>query len=197
MLNGLRQVHRNCETMMNQKSTDEKKMKRAVLTGMICLVVVAIFASVSSCKKESAETNDSSEGVPAGYVDLGLPSGTRWKATNENGFFDYESAVETFGNKLPTKEQFEELKSLCTYSWDAARKGAHFVSSVNGDSIFLPATGDRDCDGNELGVGSYGSYWSSSPASVKSAWRFGFYSGVVYIDSNIRCGMQSVRLVYN
>ena len=44
------------------------------------------------------------------YVDLGLPSGTLWKAENEiAGHYTYEEAVVKFESKLPTKEQWEEL----------------------------------------------------------------------------------------
>ena len=28
-----------------------------------------------------------------GYVDLGLPSGTKWKSDNESGFYDYDEAI--------------------------------------------------------------------------------------------------------
>ncbi|HJJ45480.1 MAG TPA: hypothetical protein O0Y17_00165 [Methanocorpusculum sp.] len=46
---------------------------------------------------------------PAGYVDLGLPSGTLWKDKNESGgFYTYDEAMKAFGNNLPTMEQFEE-----------------------------------------------------------------------------------------
>ena len=41
-----------------------------------------------------------------GYVDLGLPSGILWKANNESGFYDYDSAVNKYGNKLPTHEHW-------------------------------------------------------------------------------------------
>ena len=51
------------------------------------------------------------------YVDLGLPSGTSWKSTNESGFYDYDSASRIFGDKLPTKNQWEELMTFCIWTW--------------------------------------------------------------------------------
>ena len=44
------------------------------------------------------------------YVDLGLPSGTCWRNSNEGGDnarYTYNEAVSRFGNKLPTKQQLE------------------------------------------------------------------------------------------
>ena len=50
----------------------------------------------------------------AEYVDLGLPSGTLWKKTNEGGTysrFTYGEAYGRFRSKLPTYEQYIELKN--------------------------------------------------------------------------------------
>ncbi|MBR1516701.1 MAG: hypothetical protein IJ620_00955 [Bacteroidales bacterium] len=45
-------------------------------------------------------------------------------------------------------------------------------------------------------VGSYGSYWSSTPdGSDKAAWCLDFNSGNVSLYSNDRCYGSSVRLV--
>ena len=59
-------------------------------------------------KQKQAE--DAGRVVSQGYVDLGLPSGTLWGTTNEDGLYDYDSAVKKFGSKLPMKEQLVELK---------------------------------------------------------------------------------------
>ncbi len=60
----------------------------------ICLLILAISFCFSSYTQ---------------YVDLGLPSGTKWKSVNEagdeNGFYTYDEAIKAFGNKLPTKKQ--------------------------------------------------------------------------------------------
>ena len=60
------------------------------------------------------EKGEVAPAIPAGYVDLGLPSGTLWKEQNEiDGFCTYEQAMALFGNDLPTKEQWEELILSC------------------------------------------------------------------------------------
>ena len=129
----------------------------------------------------------------AGYVDLGLPSGTLWKDKNEaGGFYTYEQAVSKFGNNLPTKEQLEELKNSCQWTWNGS---GYNVVGPSGNSIVLPAEGYSYCSGSVDGVGSYGVYWSSTPLSSEVAWKLYFRSSGVYMYSYSRCYGQSVRLV--
>ena len=130
--------------------------------------------------------------VPAGYVDLGLSSGTYWKETNESGFYNYDNAVSKFGNKLPTKEQLEELKNECEWTWTG---NGYKVTGPNGESITLPVAGYRYCNGGVSGVGSRGYYWSSTPDDSDYAWGLGFYSSEVYMGNYSRCYGLSVRLV--
>ncbi|MBR4219250.1 MAG: hypothetical protein IKR71_09455 [Bacteroidales bacterium] len=130
--------------------------------------------------------------VPDGYVDLGLSSGTFWKDMNEYGFFTYDEAVSRFGSSLPSKEKFEELKSECKWEWNGS--GCK-VTGPNGNSIVLPASGYRHCDGGVDYVGSSGYYWSSSPKDSDYAWSLYFDSGGVGVFNYSRCGGRSVRLV--
>ena len=124
--------------------------------------------------------------VPAGYVDLGLPSGTLWKAENEDcGLIKYDQAVNFYG-------QFEELKNNCLWTWQG---NGYKVKGKNGESIFLPAAGDRNCGGSVYEVGSYGYCWSSTPYGSENAWFLYFNSSLVYLGYNLRCGGHSVRLV--
>ena len=126
------------------------------------------------------------------YVDLGLPSGTRWKKVNENGFYDYDKAVSEFGSQLPTRQQLEELKNKCTWT----RTGNDYkVTGPNGNSIFLPAAGYRSWNGDVGNVGTYGYYWSSTPRDSDFSWLLYFNSSEVKMHSNIRCFGLSVRLV--
>ncbi|MBR4838447.1 MAG: hypothetical protein IK004_08480 [Bacteroidales bacterium] len=128
-----------------------------------------------------------------GFVDLGLPSGTLWKDINEEGgFYTYDQAVSKFGNKLPTKEQFEELKNSCQLTWNGS---GYKVTGPNGNSIVLPAKGYCYCNGSVDYVGSNGYYWSSTPYSSENAWDLDFNSSEVYMDYYSRCYGQSVRLV--
>jgi hypothetical protein len=128
-----------------------------------------------------------------GFVDLGLPSGTLWKDKNEEGgFYTYEQAKSKYGDKLPTKDQFEELKNKCQWSWNGS---GYKVIGPNGNSIVLPASGFRGCGGNVNLVGSLCYYWSSTPGGSDRAWNLRFDSGGVGMYSFKRCNGSSVRLV--
>lgn len=127
-----------------------------------------------------------------GLVDLGLPSGTLWKDKNEGEcFYTYEQALNKFGDTLPTKEQLEELRVKCRWKWTTS---GYNITGPSGQSIFLPAAGERDCRGNVHYVGSNGRYWSSTPNGSEEAWYLSFYS-VVDMYSRNRCYGHSVRLV--
>jgi hypothetical protein len=143
-------------------------------------------------KLRGGTVSTSSAEVSLGYTDLGLPSGTIWKNFNATGFYTYDEAVSLFGNRLPTKEQWEELKAECQWSWNGS---GYKVTGPNGNSIVLPASGFRNCDGIVRGVGSYGHYWSSTPKDSDFAWDLNFNSDGVYVCSYRRCLGQSVRLV--
>ena len=128
-----------------------------------------------------------------GFVDLGLPSGTLWRDKNEEGgFYSYDQAMAKFGDRLPTKEQFEELKSKCQWSWTGS---GYKVTGPNGNSITLPAAGFRNCSGSVYDVGSEGRYWSSTPDGSDFAWSPPFDSDGVSAYYYRRCNGHSVRLV--
>lgn len=129
------------------------------------------------------------------WVDLGLPSGTLWRSTNEEEFYTYDEAVENFGDQLPTKEQLEELKEKCTWVWQD--NGGYKVIGQNGNFIILPASGYRFCNGGVSYVGTYGHYWLSAPSGSGYACNFYFYSSGVRMCRDYRCSGQSVRLVKN
>lgn len=143
-------------------------------------------------KRSSGVVAGMGKSVPDGYVDLGLPSGTLWKAQNEaGGFYSYDQAVAKFGNNLPTKEQFEELKSSCKWTWTGS---GYKVEGPSGE-MFLPAAGYRNCRGSVDLVGLLGNYWSSTPYGSEKAWDLSFYSGEVVMGRVERYVGQSVRLV--
>lgn len=136
------------------------------------------------------------------WVDLGLPSGTLWKSTNEEGYYNYDEAVKTFGDKLPTEEQFKELKNNCVWEW---RGNGCKVTGSNGNSIFMSAFGYRNYIDNVYHVGMYGYYWSSThydsdyllckPNYPEYAWCLSFNSSECGICRNLCCYSQSVHLV--
>ena len=131
------------------------------------------------------------------YVDLGLPSGTCWRNSNEGGDnarYTYNEAVSRFGNKLPTKQQLEELKNKCTWTWTGS---GYKVIGPNGNSIYLPAAGYRYYrDGDVISVGTVGLYRSSTPYDSDDAWCLRFLgSSEVNMYDGSRCNGYSVRLV--
>lgn len=84
--------------------------------------------------------------------------------------------------RLPTDQEWTELRTQCTWTWTTENGvNGRRVTGPNGNSIFLPAAGGRGGTGLS-GVGSLGSYWSSSLSSGYpiGAWYVYFYSDDVY-----------------
>ena len=114
--------------------------------------------------------------APAGFVDLGLPSGLLWAEKQEEGYYTHEEAVKKYGEALPQPE----LWRVCKWDWNKERKG-YTVTGPNGNSIFLAASGYRyRASGDLNGVGSYGYYWSAAQNSADGAYGLRFTSGGVY-----------------
>ena len=165
----------------------------------IAFMATAFCMGFASCGDKDDNSTSGAGGItPSGYVDLGLPSGTKWKAenetnSNEDNYYTYEEAIAAFGKKLPTKEQFMELRNECDWTW--AGMGYKIVGS-NGKSITLPAAGVRDPGGSIDLVGSTGFYWSSSP-NGSIGWYFQFGSGDMDMGDYAHCIGLTVRLVQN
>ena len=112
----------------------------------------------------------------------------------------YDVARKQWGStwRLPTKAEFEELRSNCTWTWTKQKgvNGYKVTSKKNGNSIFLPAAGWRL--GTSLnGQGTLGNYWSSTPHESNSnyAYYLLFYSGGHGTNWLDRLGGLSVRPV--
>lgn len=97
------------------------------------------------------------------------------------------------GWRMPTEEEFRELKDKCTWTWVS---NGYKVTGPNGNGIFLPAAGDR-LGSSLLIAGSDGFYWSSSlySSNTRSAWNLSFYSGGCSVYYYYRYFGQSVRAV--
>ena len=152
----------------------------------------------STGKKEPAAPTAPAKPVPAGYVDLGLSvywkNSNEWNSADDHDFYTYDDAVANFGSRLPTREQLNELRDKCTWTWNDSTKG-YDVKGPNGNTIFLPAAGYRNCGGDVCYVGSYGYYWSSTSLGTENAWGLYFSSGYHDVDFDYRCYGFSVRLV--
>ena len=120
------------------------------------------------------------------YVDLGLPSGTKWATCNlgSSSPSDYGEYFESvyndvyYGRKgedivskrwgtgwvMPSFNDFLELKNNCTWQWTTQNgKNGYIVRGRNGNYVFLPAAGLRSGSNRTLQyAGSYGRYWSST-----------------------------------
>ena len=114
------------------------------------------------------------------FVDLGLPSGKLWATENvkdENGneaYYTFDDTVNTFGENLPSKEDWKELFENSAYRWNKKKMG-YDVTGPNGNSIFLPAAGSRYGVGVDE-VGGYGYYWSSPTDDERYAYYVHFGS---------------------
>ena len=102
--------------------------------------------------------------------------------------------------RMPSYEQFKELinSSYTTTEWTTQNGvyGRKITSKAKGNSIFLPAAGDRF--GSSLfDAGSYGYYWSRSLYSVNPgvARYLSFSSSDISMYSSNRCSGRSVRPV--
>ena len=164
-------------------------MKRNIFVAFVCLMTLTIYAQA---KPQQQSTEPVLPSIPDGYVDLGLPSGTLWKDKNESGYYSYDQAVSQFGSSLPSQGQWEELRSVCVWTW---KGNGYKVVGPNGASIFLPAAGFRYCNETVHDIGTYGIYWSSTPDGSEKAWYLRFDSGEVDTYSYDRCFGRSVRLV--
>ena len=154
-----------------------------------------------------------------GWIDLGLPSGTLWKDRNEGSevyehqqsdseksnrikkkgigrekLFSLDEARVKFRDNLPTKEQLKELKTYCNWIWMGS---GYKVEGPSGEIITLPADGQETDFYDIQGVGSYGSYWSSTTDGPyrQYGWVLGFSYSEVTIGTSQIWRKQSVRLV--
>ena len=148
--------------------------------------------------KAEAEQNRKKELRRQGYVDLGLPSGTWWKNENEGGRsvrYTLYDAVNRFGNKLPSKKQFQELIDYCTWVWVGV---GYNVYGPNGKFIYLPAAGYGSKPSKAYGENKTGAYWAYNMVfyrSDKCGYALWFSSKSKEISFSCEENRLSVRLV--
>lgn len=146
----------------------------------LCLIVMLILAFTVGAQE---------------YVDLGLPSGTQWKTENEGDVYYYGAALAEFGAAMPTYDQFVELKDGCRWEWTG---NGYKVTGPNGNSINLPVTNGRDCEGNWLeSLSNVGGYWTSTPLGIERGWMLSFTVNGANMGESERCFWRAVRLVKN
>ncbi len=103
--------------------------------------------------------------------------------------------------RMPTKKELKELKSQCKFTW-TTQKGISgcLVTGPNGNSIFLPAGGQKN--GSSLnGEYCYGYYWSSTPPAIGLSRAIYLYiekymgRGNSFVTWDFRCSGQNIRPV--
>jgi len=109
--------------------------------------------------------------------------GTTFKGDNGDGVehkdfasYDYvdDAARANWGGnwRTPTDAEWTWLRTKCQWDWQTdyngtGVKGMLVTSNVNGNQIFLPATGYR-ANADATSDGSFGSYWSNSVYELRS-----------------------------
>lgn len=111
---------------------------------------------------------------------------------------DDAAHIDRGGNwRMPTKEEWEELMSECTWIWTTWNGvSGRLVTGANGNSIFLPASGNRS-DSYLDYAGYSGFYWSSSLCSdsPNCAWYMYIDEYDIFEEYNNRMVGFSVRPV--
>ena len=149
---------------------------------------------------------------PEGYGDYFAWGETRSKSYYNGSSYAYydnpttlplsaDAARANWGGqwRMPTIDEFEELRNNCTWKWTTQNgvNGYKVTSNSNGNYIFLPAAGYRDL-GSLYGAGDYGYYWSSSaygPNYSTTALYLYFYSTWKDRKNDYKAAGRSVRPV--
>ena len=117
---------------------------------------------------------------------------------------EYDAASQIMGGdwRMPTKAEIQELIDNTTNEWiedfnGTGVNGRKFTGS-NGNSIFIPALGNR-YGGSVYNVDNYGYVWSSSlyTSGPHNAWYLYFNSGSCYMNNRNRYIGWPVRGVMN
>ena len=100
--------------------------------------------------------------------------------------------------RIPTKAEMDELLNQCTWTWTTVNGTQGFtVTGKNGNSIFLPAAGQK-VDGKYYNKGRVGYYWTSTLSS-SSGYAKGLYmySSERDYKNYSRINGHSIRAVYD
>ena len=68
------------------------------------------------------------------WIDLGLPSGTRWAKVDAESQISFYQALGRYSDKVPTIKQAEELEKYCSREWNPETNSI-IMKGVNGNTI--------------------------------------------------------------
>ena len=165
-------------------------MKNVLKVFIFSFLLFVLISCGKTFKESKNEPKQNTE-----YVDLGLPSGTLWKTDVKEYYYiwyKWNDVMFEFGDNLPTREQFTELLTFCTWEWTGT--GCK-VTGNNGSYIIFPARGYCNCDGDPRSMLSVGGYWSRTEDGSEKAYFLFFNSEQLQIRNNLRCYGLSVCLV--
>lgn len=141
------------------------------------------------------------------WIDLGLPSGNLWAATNETNsdgtpYFLFDEAVALFSNVdgasdnvyLPSREDYEELLSECYHRWNNERKCLEFYSPKTKQILVFQANGERSKN-NYIVFHEYGYYWTATQRNKIFGIIFGFEYGKSCLSTEEKLYGLSVRQI--
>ena len=104
------------------------------------------------------------------WIDLGLPSGTKWACCNQGASKpedsgDYYVFDDALDYNPPSLDQIGEILNNTTSEWTTQNGvNGYKFTGTNGRSVFLPAAGTLGSGMLDY-VGMYGDYWSSTYTS--------------------------------
>lgn len=106
------------------------------------------------------------------YINLGLPSGTLWADSNEQGLFTHKQAISIYNDQIPFEWHWNELKKCCTFIENS--EGLTILSKVNNKSLFFPLTGYSEIGYYRIEDLDKGYYWLSDIIFPRNA-RFMYF----------------------
>ena len=92
---------------------------------------------------------------------MALPSGTLWASTPEEGYYNWNDAVETFGVNMPTKWQWQELLESCSKEIIGKDKDTLLLKGKNGNVLLIPKKGNTLKNSNVHNK-TTGYYWTAN-----------------------------------
>ena len=115
---------------------------------------------------------------------------------SDNVQYDVAAANWGEGWRMPTKDEMQELIDNCDWEWTKQNNVKGYkVTGENGNSIFIPKTGNWDGSTFNSGSCGYSYYWSSIPYNINVAYCLNVNGSGYSMDSYSRYRGYSIRPV--